>query len=193
MDSREAARGDGVVVRAVRAEEWAQVRRLRLYALRDPVAELAFLETYEAAAARPESYWRERAAGASEGSRERRQFVAETAGGEWVGSATVLVERAGTTDPFGGTVKRDQGHVVGVYVRPGHRGDGAGVTRALFDAALEWGWGTGAERMRLFVHERNVRAEAFYRKVGFVASGARATAPAGVGGFELEYEMERPA
>ncbi|GGY96467.1 GNAT family N-acetyltransferase [Streptomyces poonensis] len=182
---------EGVVVRAIRAEEWVRVRRLRLEALRDPVADLAFLETYGTAVTRPDSYWRERTAGAAEGERERRQFIAETAGGEWVGSVTVLLERAGTQDPFGGTVKRDQGHVVGVYVRPGYRGDGAGVTRALFDAALEWAWAAGVERVRLFVHERNGRAEAFYRKAGFVAAGVRAAAPSETGGEELEYEIKR--
>ncbi|WP_320780327.1 GNAT family N-acetyltransferase [Streptomyces sp. CRN 30] len=193
MDSEKAVPGDGVVVRAIRAGEWGQARRLRLEALRDPVAELAFLESYEAAAAKPDAHWREWTAGAAEGTRDRQQFIAETAGGEWVGSVTVLLERAGTVDPFGGTVACDQGHVVGVFVGPAYRGDGAGVTRALFDAALEWAWAADVERVRLYVHERNTRAEAFYRKAGFVASGVRATGPAGVGGFELEYEMKRSA
>ncbi|GAA2288271.1 N-acetyltransferase [Streptomyces ruber] len=183
----------GVVVRAVRAGEWERARWLRLEALRDPVAELAFLEAYDTAAAKPESHWREWTARVAEGARDRRQFIAETAGGEWAGSVTVLREPAGASDPFHGTVERDQAHVVGVFVRPEWRGDKAGVTRALFDAALEWAWQAGVERARLFVHERNTRAEAFYRKTGFVASGVRVPGPVGVGGVELEYEMKRPA
>ncbi len=177
--------GDGVVVRAIRADEWVRARRLRLEALRDPVAHLAFLDTYETAAAKPDSHWQEWTAGAAEGARERRQFIAETAGGEWVGSVTVLLEWAGTQDPFGGTVKRDQGHVVGVYVRPECRGDGAGVTRALFDAALEWAWGEGMERIRLYAHQDNGRARAFYERYGFATTGSL------VNGHEVEYEFAR--
>ncbi|MPY65060.1 GNAT family N-acetyltransferase, partial [Streptomyces spongiae] len=52
-------------------------------------------------------------------------------------------------------------------------------------------WGTGAARVRLFVHDRNTRAEAFYRKAGFVASGVTVPGPAGVGGRQLEYVVER--
>jgi GNAT superfamily N-acetyltransferase len=182
---------EGVVIRSIRADEWPRVRELRLEALRDPVAELAFLETYEEAAAKPDAFWKERAEGAAEGTLERQQFVAETAGGEWVGTVTVLVEEAGSLDFFGGTVERRQAHVVGVFVRPEYRGGDAGVTGALFDAALEWAWGVGAERARLFVHERNTRAEAFYRKAGFVASGVIVQGPAGVGGRQVEYVVER--
>lgn len=188
-------RGDlraSVVVRAIRAEEWPRVKELRLEALRDPVADLAFLETYEEATGRPDSFWQERAAGAAEGTRERQQFVAETGGGEWVGTVAVLVEEAGSLDFYGRAVERRQAHVVGVFVRPEYRGDKAGVTGALFDAALEWAWGAGAERARLFVHERNARAEAFYRKAGFVASGVTAPGLAGVGGQDLEYVVGRP-
>lgn len=185
-------RGD-VVIRAIRAEEWPRVRDLRLEALRDPVAELAFLETYEEAAAKPDSFWVERAAGAAEGTRERQQFIAETADGEWVGTVVVLVEEVGSLDVFGGVVERGQAHVVGVFVRPEYRGGAVGVTGALFEAALEWAWGAaGVERVRLYVHERNTRAEAFYRKAGFVVSGVSLPGPAGVGGRELEYAVERP-
>ncbi|MEW2397930.1 GNAT family N-acetyltransferase [Streptomyces sp. NPDC046862] len=189
-------RGDlreSVVVRAIRADEWPRVKKLRLESLRDPVADMAFLESYEAAAARPDSFWQERAAGAAEGTRERQQFIAETDGGEWVGTVAVLVEEAGSLDFYGAVVERGQAHVVGVFVRPEYRGDKAGVTGALFDAALEWAWGTGAERARLFVHERNPRAEAFYRKAGFVASGVTVPGPAAVGGRDLEYVVERRA
>ncbi|GGZ77892.1 N-acetyltransferase [Streptomyces bluensis] len=180
----------GVVVRAIRAEEWQRVRELRLESLRDPVAELAFLETYEEAVAKPDSFWEERAAGAAEGTRERQQFIAETADGEWVGTVVVLLEKAGSLDVFGGVVEREQAHLVGVFVRSEYRGGAVGVTGALFDAALEWAWGAGVERVRLFVHERNTRAKAFYRKAGFVASGVTLPDPVRVEGRELEYVVE---
>jgi GNAT superfamily N-acetyltransferase len=177
------------VIRSIRADEWPAVKALRLAALQDPVAPIAFLESYEEAAARPDSYWRERAAGAAEGTTERQQFVAEGPDGEWAGSLTVLVEKAGTHDPFGGAVEESQGHVVGVFVRDGQRGNG--LIGALLDAALEWSWGLGLERVRLFVHERNSRAEAAYRKAGFVPTGATAAVPGNPEEREIEFEVRR--
>lgn len=174
-------------IRSVRADEWRAVKELRLVALRDPVAHLAFLETYEDAAARPDSFWRERTAGAAEGVGERRQFVAIGPDGVWDGSVAVLTEKAGEVDVFGNVIERDQGHLVGVFVRPEHRG--RGVTDALFDAALAWAWSVGLERVRLFVHEKNGRAEAFYRRAGFVPTGGTATFPGNTGERELEFAI----
>jgi RimJ/RimL family protein N-acetyltransferase len=65
------------------------------------------------------------------------------------------------------------------------------VTGALFDAALEWSWGIGLDRVRLFVHEKNGRAEAFYRKAGFVPTGETAEVPGAPGERELEFVITR--
>ncbi|MFD9435541.1 GNAT family N-acetyltransferase [Streptomyces sp. NPDC060002] len=173
------------MVRAVRAEEWASVKALRLLALRDPAAPIAFLETYEVAAARPDAFWQERAAGAAEGSAGVRQFVAEAEDGQWAGTVTMLVEEAGTVDWAGCPVERRQGHVVGVYVRDEWRG--GGMTRALLDTAVDWAWGLGLERVRLIVHEKNLRAQGAYRKAGFLPS--RRTVPSGQGTGEAEFEF----
>ena len=173
-----------LLVRAVRADEWRAVRELRLVALQDPVADLAFLETYEEATARPDAYWKERTESAAEGARQRQQFVAESGDGRWLGTVTVLVEEAGTRDFFGGIVERRQAHVVGVFLREGHRGQGVG--EAMFAAAVDWAREAGAERVRLFVNEGNGRAAAFYRRVGFVGSGVTVE---GDEGRELEYVL----
>ncbi|MGW5126733.1 GNAT family N-acetyltransferase [Streptomyces sp. NPDC004069] len=178
------------VVRAVRTEEWPAAKALRLVALQDPVAHLAFLETYDDAAARPDSFWQERTARGAERSSGVRQFIVEGPDGEWVGSVTVLVEEAGTTDWAGLPVERRQGHVVGVYVRPEHRG--CGLTEVLFDEALRWAWDTGVERVRLLVHEDNGRAQRFYRRIGFLPSGVTVPLTAGSAESELEYVLERP-
>ncbi|MFD3842801.1 GNAT family N-acetyltransferase [Streptomyces sp. NPDC058642] len=177
------------VVRPIRADEWPAVKELRLVSLRDPAAPVAFLETYEKALTHPDSFWQERAAGAAGEFGGARQFVAEAADGTWVGSVAVLMEEAGSTDWAGFTVERNQGHVVGVYVRPEWRG--GAVARALFDAALEWAWGRGVEAVRLIVHEDNPRAQGFYRKVGFVPSGKRVPLDGHEGESELEFVLEK--
>ncbi|MDN3297361.1 GNAT family N-acetyltransferase [Streptomyces ficellus] len=182
------------LIRPVRADEWRKAREIRLAALRDPAAPVAFLDTYEAAVARPDAHWRERAAVVAEGSDRAQQFVAEAPDGSWAGTVTVLVERPGGETRFGEAPKVDQTHVVGVYVRPEARG--GAVAEGLFRAALEWSWslvGAPIQRVRLYVHERNGRAEAFYRKAGFVPSGASLPVEGdGSGALELEYEVRRP-
>lgn len=163
------------------------MKELRLASLQDPLAHLAFLETYEHALTLPDSFWQERAAGAAEGTTERQQFVAELTDGSWGGSVAVLTERAGERDYFGDTVEQDQGAVVGVYVRPEHRGSGMAV--GLLEAALGWSWQRGYARVRLHVHEDNHRAAARYRKTGFVESGVVVE---GEAGREVEYVYVRP-
>ncbi|MFD5285556.1 GNAT family N-acetyltransferase [Streptomyces rubrogriseus] len=177
------------VIRSIRADEWPAVKELRLRALRDPVADLAYLETYEEAAARPDSYWQERAARGAEGAAGAQQVIAAGPGGLWLGTLTVFVEEAGTTDWAGFPVERRQGHVVGVFVRPEWRG--SGLTKALFDAGLEWAWANGVERMRLIVHPDNTRAQGAYRKAGFAPSGRTVPLEGGPGDHELEYVLER--
>ncbi|MBV2356797.1 GNAT family N-acetyltransferase [Streptomyces sp. J2-1] len=181
--------GSGYLVRAVRPHEWAAVKALRLDALRDPVAPLAFLDTYEEAVARPDSFWQDRAVGSGEGSERARQFVAEAPDGTWAGTVTVLREEPGTEDWSGAAVERRQGHVVGVFVRPGHRGNG--LIGALFDAGVEWAWEWGAERMRLFVHADNGRAQGAYRRLGFAPSGLVVSFAKDETENELEFVRER--
>ncbi|MDT9693241.1 GNAT family N-acetyltransferase [Streptomyces sp. P9(2023)] len=185
------------LIRTIRADEWERAREIRLASLQDPVAEIAFLDTYEEAVKRPDSFWRERAEGASEGASESgtgvRQFVAEAADGSWAGTITVLVERPADEVRFGGPAKTDQTHIVGVYVRPEARGTGA--IDALFRAGVEWSWSLPEpliRRVRLYVHEDNARAAAFYRRFGFVASGETVALEGDGGALEVEYEYLRP-
>ncbi|MFE9678604.1 GNAT family N-acetyltransferase [Streptomyces sp. NPDC006259] len=178
------------LIRSVRADEWPAVKELRLLALRDPVAHLAFLETYDEGLARSDSYWEERTTRAAEGADDAQQIIAEGPDGEWVATLTVLVEEAGTKDWAGFPVERRQGHVVGVFVRPEYRG--IGLTEVLFDAGLEWAWARGLERVRLIVHEDNGRARTFYSRAGFMPSGVVVSLGDDADGRELEYVLERP-
>ncbi|MFD0548382.1 GNAT family N-acetyltransferase [Streptomyces rectiviolaceus] len=172
-------------VRPVRADEWPAVKELRLLALRDPAAPIAFLETYENAAAEPDSFWQGRTKRAADGTRVR-QFVAEGRDGTWSGTVTVLIEDPGSDDVFGGAIEQRQAHVAGVFVRPEYRG--SGVIDALFVAAVEWAWSvTDVARVRLYVHEDNARAESTYRRHGFVRSGE--TVPMKGDPSKLEHEM----
>ncbi|MEU4154594.1 GNAT family N-acetyltransferase [Streptomyces sp. NPDC026659] len=179
----------GYVVRGIRADEWERVKELRLVALRDPAAPLAFLETYEKAAAEEDGFWRNRAAMAGEGATTARQFVAEAADGSWVGSVTVLMEQPDSVDWSGQPVERRQGHVVGVFVQDGHRGHG--LIQALLAAAAAWTWEQKAERVRLWVHEDNVRAQAAYKRAGFVPTGLVVPFPTDETASELEFALDR--
>ncbi|MFD7444523.1 GNAT family N-acetyltransferase [Streptomyces sp. NPDC059909] len=178
------------VIRPVCAEEWAKVRELRLAALQDPLSSIAFLETYESALEQPDSFWQQRTSTGAAG-RDVIQFVAEAPDGRWDGTVTVLVERVGAEPRVGKAAIVEQTHVVGVFVRPEARG--AGLADELFRAALEWSWALDApavERVRLIVHSENRRAEAFYRRIGFVLSSDPTPVPENE--MEREYEILRP-
>ncbi|MPY37707.1 GNAT family N-acetyltransferase [Streptomyces adustus] len=177
------------VIRSIRADEWPAAKALRLLALQDPIAHLAFLQTYEDAVREPDSFWQQRTERASEGASEAQQIVAEGPDGEWVGTVTVLVEEAGSKDWAGFPVERKQAHLVAVFVRDDFRG--IGLTEVLFDAGLEWAWGAGVERIRLLVHPDNGRAQRFYRRIGFVPSGIVVPLEPASEESELEFVLER--
>ncbi len=172
-----------LVIRRVRADEWVLARDLRLDALRDADAGIAFLETYERASAQPDELYRDRTSRAAEGD-DVAQLVAID-GDTWVGSVTVLVQRAGTLDYRGDPVERSRAVVVGVYVRPEHRGDG--LIDRLLDAAARWSRERGFDALSLGVHQDNARAQGAYRRAGFAPSGVRFT-----GSIGPELEMVRP-
>jgi GNAT superfamily N-acetyltransferase len=159
--------GEHVVIRRVRADEWREARALRLDALQDEAAGIAFLETYEVAAAAPDDFYRERTDRAAEGD-DVVQYVAVD-GSAWVGSATVITQRAGTLDYHGMLVEKSRATVVGVFVHAEQRG--TGLIDRLLDAAAQWGRARGFDELSLGVHVDNARAQAAYRRAGFVPSG----------------------
>ena len=174
-------------IRPAGADEWRQVKALRLRALADEAAPIAFLESYAEASGRPDEFWQERARGSSveAGSGAgARQFVAVTEHGEWVGTAVGLIEQAGEVDFEGVVVSRTGGHVVGVFLCPEHRG--RGVLDRLFVAVGDWLRAAGLDHVRLYVHADNVRAQRSYEKAGFRTTGMRISGTAGP-----EIEMAR--
>lgn len=171
-------------IRRVRPDDWPEVRQLRLTGLKDPVAHIAFLETYDAAVERPDEFWQERAAGSADGDKAA-QFLALTSDDEMVGMLTLLVTRAGEEDYTRTVVDVDQAAVVGVFVHADHRG--AGLIDRLLEQGATWAQGVGAGRLRLHVHSENARAQAAYRRAGFVDGGRRVDL-----GHGPEVEMDRP-
>lgn len=163
------------VVRRVRTAEWREIRDLRIETVGDPAASIAFLSTVEQERAHDEGFWRDRAAGASL-SDEAAQFIADD-DGRWVGTVTVLLRDAGTTDHLGRPVTDARADLVGVYVASSHRG--SGVLGRLVEAAAAWAAARGAAQLTLDVHAENHRAQGAYRKLGFVATGETLTSVIG--------------
>lgn len=177
-----------VEVRRLREDEWDAARTLRLEALRDPVAPLAFLDTYTEAVLRPDDHWRTRTAAGARSERAA-QFVA-VADDAFVGTATVKVQDAGSADYFGRVRRAGRAVIVAVYVSPVVRGSGA-IDR-LLEACVRWAADRGVTEVTLDVHGENSRAEAAYVRCGFTRTGEFTDGPHGRE-FELRWEGEPPA
>jgi len=162
-------------VRRIRAGEWRQYRELRLEALKE--APLAFEEQYSESATRPDQFWQGRvergAAGAQAG-----MFVAAQAG-RFIAKATCFVEPE--------VADHVSAQIVGVYVTP--RSRSRGVAEELMTAVIRWARAEPrADRIRLFIMETNERAAAFYRRIGFAATGVTVAYPPDPAYAELEME-----
>ncbi len=172
-----------VTVRRVALHEWREVRALRIEAVGDAAASIAFLTTRDEELARDDGFWRARTAGGALGD-DAAQFVA-VVDEEWVGTATVLIREPGTLNHLGHEVIAKRADIVGVYLAPAHRG--AGILGELFSAAADWAAPTGVSALTLDVHTDNARAQAAYRRLGFSPTGVTFTSIIGP-----ELEMRRP-
>lgn len=156
-----------------------RVRSIRIEALGDALAHIAFLGSRERALAQPPEFWQERTAAVAF-SDTAAQFVAES-GRDWFGTVTVLIaEPTGSDDAA--VVSRAS--LVAVYVRPSQRG--RGILEAMVDAATAWVGDAGETDLALEVHEDNVRARRAYARLGFVPTGRTSQGPNGA-----EHEMVR--
>ncbi|MDT0268068.1 GNAT family N-acetyltransferase [Streptomyces sp. DSM 44915] len=154
----------GYQVRRAGSADWARLRELRLTALRDPAAPMAFLERYEDAARLDQAAWEKRASDP-----ERAILIGESDNGEWAGMVGVRL------DEF-------RAEVIGVFIAADHRGTGlAGqLMRAAIDAA-------GPREVWLRVHQDNARAARFYTGLGFRATGDSAPDPRNATQLAYEY------
>ena len=154
-------------VRRFRADEWRQLRAIRLEALKD--TPIGFGERYEDAAAKSEEEWRDRAVNVA-GSTQSVLFGAIDGDGRFVGLAGAFPKPPPDESQ---PLEQLEYVIYSVYVTPDHRGAQRGVASLLFDAVIAWAREVGgADVVTLSVHERNDRAHAFYRRYGFVDTGA---------------------
>jgi ribosomal protein S18 acetylase RimI-like enzyme len=161
----------------VAAADWADLRELRLEALKD--SPLAFVEQYDEALAQPPGFWQARVARGAAGG-DSATFVAVGGEGRFVGKATGRVEAT----PDGPATQ-----VVGVYVTPAWRGRRPGVATALLERVIRWSHEeAGTDPVRLVVMETNAPAFAFYRRIGFVPTGRTMAYPPDPS--YLEHELE---
>lgn len=172
QDARHGNPAGNVVLRRIRADDWARQRALRLEMLAD--TPVAYLESLEAAEAQPDRVWIARAA----------ERVASTTSAQWVIDAGDRL--AGTM----GCVLDADGRVVvvGVYLSPAYRGRGL-LERMLAEVA-QWARDRGITTLMLEVARENDRAVAAYRKLGFVPTGHTHAHP--LYPDVTEVEMTRP-
>ena len=158
-------------VRRIRADEGQTLRSIRLAALADAPGDAT--TTLARAEARSDDHWHEAAAANASGGLQAT-FFAEAAGdgGEPVGLIGAYANESGIVN------------LVGLWSAPGHRD--IGVASALIDAVAGWARTIGADRLRMWVVERNEFAKAFYVQEGFEPTGA--TIP-----YELDPRLSQVA
>lgn len=144
-------------IRRIRADEWRELRTLRLHALAE--APTAFGSTLGQEHAYPKEVWCERALGASTGC-DRATFVVERHG-TWIGAVTGLANQFTTANgiPL----------LVAMFVVASERNRGVGAE--LVNAVSAWARECGAGELSLWVTSDNLAATALYERCGFRHTG----------------------
>ena len=157
----------------MRADEWRELRALRLDALAN--APGAFVVTHAEALAYPDERWHEHARRGA--SAETPHFVAAAGDGRFLGMAVGLPTRE----------REDTAALVAMYVRPEARRNGIG--EALVERVLAWARERGFALVELGVAEGNDAAARLYARCGFVPTGE--THRYENAGFEVDVRMAR--
>jgi ribosomal protein S18 acetylase RimI-like enzyme len=161
-------------IRRMRADEWRELRRLRLEALCD--TPLAFGSTYEREAAFGDSEWQRWVAEAAAGETELGVVAAD--GERWVAMARGSMSTRDPTDAY----------LLGVYVDPAWRGRGLGL--AVSAEVIRWAGTRRFRRLLLHVADWNEGARRLYESLGFVATGATEPLPHDPSVTEHEMALE---
>jgi GNAT superfamily N-acetyltransferase len=138
-------------IRRLVSGDWSALRQVRLAALAD--APYAFSSTLDREAAFDERQWRQRIASSA-------HFMAWQDG-----------EPAGLAAAFRPDDLTAAWHLVAMWVSPQARG--RGLADGLVESVCAWARENGAARIVLWVTDVNARAQAFYRRLGFVSNGTR--------------------
>lgn len=164
-------------VRRIRADEGPRLRSIRLAALADAPGDAT--TTLSRAEARGADHWDEAAVANASGGLQATFFAEPTAPDGTVD---------GREEPCGllGAYANESGivNLVGLWSAPGYRD--VGVATALLTAVAEWAQTIGADRLRMWVVERNDFARAFWLKEGFEPTGARIP-------YELDPRLDQVA
>jgi RimJ/RimL family protein N-acetyltransferase len=160
-------------IRQTTREDWRELRALRLAALRDPVAPVAFYERYDKALRQNRREWERRAQGEHDGT---VTFIGEVEDGSWGGMLSVIATSRCA-------------RVISVYMLPEHRG--TGLAGELIRTAIAW---AGGREVRLHVHENNPRAARFYAAIGFRPTGESDPDPRdpSLCAYELALKPDQP-
>ena len=144
-----------VTVRPLRADEWRDLRDVRLRALRDSPA--AFTTTAAEAERHPDEYWSDRAVKAALGD-GWGIFLARDAADLAVGMVSVVdvPDRPRVVE------------LIQMWVDPSQRKRSVGAQ--LVEAVVEWG-ARRADRMRVGAASDNHAAIALYTRCGFLPTG----------------------
>ena len=145
-------------VRRIRPVDGPLLRSIRLAALADAPGEAT--TTLARNQAQPDDHWAEAAQVNSMGGLQATFFAEspDTGTDQAVGMLGAYANRDGVVN------------LVGLWSAPGYRD--VGVASALIAAVGEWALQAGADRLRLWVIERNEFARRFYESEGFVATGS---------------------
>ena len=141
------------IVRQIQPDEWDILRSVRLAALED--APEAFSETLAEVRIMTDDFWQGRA---ERGAKGETSFCAMAFDvGQPIGMAVGIADQSNSA----------MAYLAAMWVAPRHRGTDAAPL--LVDSVARWAASHGALILFAGVREGNVRAAAFYRKVGFVS------------------------
>jgi GNAT superfamily N-acetyltransferase len=156
-------------VRAIRVDDWPQLRAIRLEALVDTPS--AYSTTYDEAVAFPDSLWIERATASVAG-------VEQTTVVGFDGDRAVALAIGLLREQHAALVTV----IVSVYVTRSVRG--TGTADRMFPLIHAWGEAHGSLQASLWVEETNARAIGFYERIGYTMTLDRARVPNDSGLFE---------
>lgn len=169
------------VVRRVQPGDEATMKAIRLRSLlADPYA---FGSTHENEAAQPDEFWAGRVDRGAHSDTVAMFLALDPAGDDEAVGPEHAVGMVGVFQPDGQTAI----DLVSMWVAPEQRG--SDLATRLVDAALAWSRDCGFDTVELWVTRGNDRAQRFYERLGFAATGETAPLPSDPSKDELRMRL----